>query len=189
MTAPFERQCFMAGQELELFVHVQGAKPQVVVASSGDTLRDVLTRAGVIKEGQHDILVFVGESGEALGEADDVEDGADQQAPVDLSLTLEKLDVGKHRHVHIHRCRHVAVEVNFGGKTKRRKFAPAATIGVVTQWARKKLDLDPAAAAEYVLRLCNSTEHPRADVPLGDLVQAPKCSICFDLVKEVTPQG
>lgn len=179
----------MADQELEMFVHAQGAKPIVAVAARGETLREVLVRVGVLGGEQHDILVFVGESEEALNEADDIEDGADQHAPVDVSLTIDVLDLKRHRHVHVHRCRHVAVEVNFGGQTKRRRFSPATTIAVVTKWARKKFHLDPAAAAEYVLRRCNSTEQPRPDKYLGELVHAPACSICFDLVKEVTPQG
>ena len=179
----------MADHELELFIHAQGAKPRVAVAAPGETLRDVLIRVGAIGKDQNDVLVFVGESDEALKEADDVEDGADQHAPADTSLTLELLELKRHRHVHLHQCRHVAVEVNFSGKTKRRRFSPATTIAVVTQWARKKLHLDPAAAAEYVLRLCNSTEQPRPDKYLGELAQAPTCSICFDLVKEITPQG
>jgi hypothetical protein len=91
--------------------------------------------------------------------------------------------------VHIHKCRHVAVEVNFNGETKRRRFSPAATIGVVSQWTRKKFHLDPAAAAEYLLQFCNSTKQPRSAEHLGELVEPPKCSVCFDLVKEITPQG
>ena len=179
----------MSTHESEHFVHTQGGKPQVVAAPPGDTLRDVLSRLGVIREGQEDILVFVGECEECLKEPDEIEDGADEHAPVDIGLTLEALKLHRHRHIHCHRCRHVAVEVNFGGKTKRHRFSPATTVGVVTEWARRKLRLDAAAAAEYVLQICNGTEQPRSDQHLGELVDAPTCSICFDLVKEVTPQG
>jgi hypothetical protein len=79
--------------------------------------------------------------------------------------------------------------VNFGGKTKQRRFSPATTIAVVTAWARKKFKLDPVAASEYRLQICTTTNTPRDDVHLGELVEAPKCAICFDLVKEITPQG
>jgi hypothetical protein len=178
----------MTNGELELFVHGQGVKPKVVVASLGDTLRDVLIRVEAIERTGPDVFVFVGECEEALIEPED-SDGVDQDAPVDINITLEALEIKRHRHVHYHRCRHVAVEVNFGGDTKHRKFSPATTIGVVTQWARKKFRLDGAAAAEYVLQICKSTDQPRSDEHLGELVEAPKCSICFDLVKEITPQG
>jgi len=179
----------MANQELELFVHSEGAKPKVVSAAPGEVLRDVLVRSGFIRPEQGEVSVFVGECDEALGEAEETEEGVDRHAPVDAGLTLEALELQRHRHIHCHRCRHIAVEVNFSGQTKRHKFSPAATVAVVTQWARKKFRLDPAAAAEYVLQICNTTDQPRSDVHLGELVQAPKCSICFDLVKEVTPQG
>jgi hypothetical protein len=179
----------MTDRELELFVHGQGARPKVVAAAAGDTLREVLIRCEVIAEGRDDILVFVGECDEALREADEVEDGADKHAPVDVTLTLEVLELHRHRHVHHHRCRHIAVEVNFGGKTKRHKFSPAATVEVATRWARKKFHLEGAAGAEYVLQYCDSTKQPRSDQYLGELPEASKCSLCFNLVTEVTPQG
>jgi hypothetical protein len=43
--------------------------------------------------------------------------------------------------------------------------------------------------SEFRLQICGTTDKPRDDVHLGELVEAPKCAICFDLVKEVTPQG
>jgi hypothetical protein len=131
-----------------------------------------------------EVLVFVGECDDALREADEVENGADQHAPVDVNQTLDALGIRAHHHVHHHRCRHVAVDVNFGGSTKHRRFSPATTIAVVTAWARKMFKLD-----EFRLQICHTTNKPRDDERLGELVEAPKCAICFDLVKEVTPQG
>lgn len=177
----------MSTHDLEFFLHQQGAKAKVITASDGESLLEALVRSGVPMDAS--AHVFVGECTEALTEPDDVEDGADKQGPVDVSLTLKALDIGKHRHVHAHSCRHILVEVNFGGNTKRRSFSPATTVEVVTAWARKKFRLDAAAASEYVLQLCNSTEQPRSDKHLGELVESTKCFICFDLVKEVTPQG
>lgn len=180
----------MESQEIEHFLHGQGVKPKVAVAAPGDILREVLIRAEMIKEGDEEIFVFVGECEEALKEPVETEDGCDEHAEVGIKLTLEVLEIHRHRHVHVHHCRHVAVEVNFGGKTKRHRFSPATTIGVVTQWARKKFpNLDPAATSEYVLQICGTVTRPRSDEHLGELVKAPLCSLCFDLVKEVTPQG
>ena len=59
----------------------------------------------------------------------------------------------------------------------------------MTEWARHKFKLDPASAKEYVLQICGTTTQPRSDEHLGKLVAAPVCSLCFDLVKEVSPQG
>jgi hypothetical protein len=175
--------------EIELFLHTQGAKPRVATARSSETLRDLLARVEVIKEGDGNFHVFLGECAEALEETDEVDNGADQHPPADINLPLEVLELKRHRHVHVHKCRHVAVAVHFGGKTKHHKFSPATTVALATEWARKKFQLDPAAAAEYVLQLCDSSVQPRSDQYLSELTEAPGCSICFDLVKEVTPQG
>lgn len=179
----------MESHEIEHFLHGQGAKPKVATAALGEALREVLLRSDMIREGETEIFVFVGECEEALNETAEIEDGVDEHAPVDIDLTLEVLEIHRHRHIHCHRCRHVAVEVNFGGKTKRHRFSPATTVGVAAQWARRKFHLDPDAAAEYVLQLCGSTTQLRSDEHLGELVATTTCSICFDLVKEVTPQG
>jgi hypothetical protein len=179
----------MASQEFELFIHGQGEKPSVAVASPHEVLRDVLVRTGFIKEGDREVLVFVGEWDEAVREPDEIQDGEDQHEPVDVLLTIEALELHRHRHVHVHRCKRVAVQVNFTGHTKRHRFSPAATIGVVTLWARKKFGLEGAAGAEFVLRICGSDKQPRPSEHLGELADSRTCTLCFDLVKEVTPQG
>ena len=176
--------------QIEHFIHRHGMKPKVVFGSPGDSLRAVLVRLEIVVEGNEGGYVFVGECDEALSEAIEVEDGADAHAPVDIDLTLEVLEVHRHRHVHHHHCRHVAVEVNFGGREKRHRFSPATTIDVVTQWARRKFpNLDPAAAAEYVLQVVETKAQPRADQHIGEIVAAGTCSVRFNLVKEITPQG
>jgi hypothetical protein len=179
----------MTNETVELFIHSQGAKPKVAVAGPHEVLRDVLVRAEVITDGQKELLVFVSEWEEALTEPDEVENGEDTHVPVDLSVTIEALELNRHRHVHVHKCRRVAVEAHFNGATKRHRFSPATTIAVVTQWARKKFKLDPAAGAEYVLNICDTTKQPRPSEHLGELVETPVCAICFKLVKEITPQG
>jgi hypothetical protein len=176
-------------QEIEHFVHAPGGKPKEAVAAAEDTLRDVLIRLEVIREEPDGLHIFVGECVEALNEADEIDNGADEQATVDISLTLAVLEIRRHRHVHVHRCRHIAAVVNFDGKTKRHRFSPNTTVGVATDWARRKFHLDPAAAGEYVFQLCGSPEQPRSDQHLGDLVRDETCSTCFDLVKELTPKG
>lgn len=133
--------------------------------------------------------MFVGECVEALEEVDNIEDGVDEHVTVDISLSLAVLEIERQRHVHAHTCRHIAVGVNFGGRTKRHRFSPNTTVGVATEWARRKFHLDPAVAGEYVLRICNSITEPRSTKHLGDLVDGKTCSLCFDLVKELTPKG
>lgn len=179
----------MVGEELELFIHSQGAKPKVVMARTHEMLRDVLVRTEAIKEGQDDLLIFIGEWEEALTESDEIEEGEDRHTPVDVSLTVEVVQLHRQRHIHVHKCKRVIVEVNFNSDAKRHRFSPATTMGVVTQWARKKFKLEGAAGAEYVLQICKTSKQPRPSEHLGELVESPTCGICFDLVKEITPQG
>jgi hypothetical protein len=104
-------------------------------------------------------------------------------------LCIEVLDLERHRHIHHHPCRTIAVEINYKDKSKTRRFSPAATVETVTRWARKKFHLDAAAASEYVLQFCDSAVQPRSDQHLSQLPEASHCALCFDLVPEVTPQG
>lgn len=173
---------------IEIFVHAAG-RSHAVQASPDETVRDVLVRLEVIGAGKPEHLIFIGECEEALAESDDVEDGADDHPPIEIGLTLEALDLRRHRHVHHHPCRYIAIDVNFGGATKARRFSPAATVETVARWARKKFRVDPATASEYVLQFCGGTVQPRSDQHLSQLPEAATCALCFDLVPEVTPQG
>ena len=177
----------MTNKVRELFLHCQDAKPQIIQAALDETLVDVLRRVGVIDEHQGDLLVFLGESDEALRKPDEPEDRADDHGPVDAKLPIKDLDP-QHRHIHCYCCPDVAVAVNFLDRTEQRKFSSVTTVGVITTWACRKLRLDDAAAADCVLRICGTSEQPRLDKYLGELVQK-DCSLCFDLVKELTPQG
>jgi hypothetical protein len=175
--------------EIELFFHGEGEKSRVIRGKPQETLREVLVRWEIVDVVGDDIFVFIGQCEEALEDPLDVEDGADTHPPIDINLTLEVLELHKHRHVHRHRCRHVRVEVNFGGDTKRHRFSPATTIEVVTRWARRKFKLEGAAGDEYVLQICGTQEQPRSDVHLSQLTKFPDCGLCFNLVKEINPQG
>jgi hypothetical protein len=174
---------------VEIFIHALGKPPDVIEVYPHDILRDVLARVGVVEGGEEEIFVFVGECEDALHEPEDVEDGEDGHEPAQVVLTVEVLDLHRHRHVHCHKCRRIATEVHFGERTIHRRFSPAATVGTVAQWARRKFHVDAAIADEYVLQLVGTVEQPRPDVHIGELVTAHKCSLGFDLVKEVTPQG
>jgi hypothetical protein len=179
----------MENEQIEIFIHSEGAKPKVVAATVDEVLRDVLIRHDILKADTVDVFVFIGECDEARHEPDDVEDGTDQHGPVELTCRLHEIDLKRHRHVHVNKCRHVAVDVNFAGKTKRHQFSPATTVGAAAAWARRKFHLDPATAGEYVLQICGTSNQPRPDKHLGELAKHDQCALCFDLVKEVTPQG
>ena len=161
----------------------------MAVARPHEVLRDVLVRMEVLKEGQDDLLVFVGEWEEALTEPTRSKKARISMPRSMCRLTIEALELHRHRHVHVHKCKRVAVEVNFSGGTKRHRFSPATTVGVVTQWARKKFKLDGAAGAEYVLQLCKSHEAASPQRASRGTGRAAGVRDLFDLVKEITPQG
>ena len=180
----------MEAEEFEFYFHEQGQKPRMVPAKPGETLKATLIAAGVVTDGKDDMLVYVGECVEALEEDVEADNGSDLHEAIDINLTIEVLEVRRRRHVHRHTCARIAVEVHFLGETKRRRFSPATTIETVTAWARRKFsNLDQTAASEYVLEICDTKVQPRADEHLGEVVKHGECAICFNLVKEVTPQG
>jgi len=178
----------MDTEPIEIFVHA-GGQSHVVHANPEETVRQLLLRLQVGDDAIAAHFLFVGECDEALAEADDVEDGVDTHPPIEIDMCIETLDLGRHRHIHHHPCRAIAVEVNFTGKSKKHRFSPAATVETVAQWARKKFHLDPAVASEYVLQFCGTAVQPRSDQHLSQLPEAAHCALCFDLVPEVTPQG
>ena len=179
----------MSATQIEIFVHAEGSKPTRLMASPSESLRELLARAGIAEEERELGHVFIGECRAALDELPEVEDGEDNHVPADRTNSLEQLDLRRHQHLHCHRCRHIAVEINYNNKTKRHRFSPATTIAVVTKWALKKFELSDSAAADYVLRICGGSQQPRPNEHLGELVKSPDCHLCFDIVKEVTPQG
>lgn len=84
--------------------------------------------------------------------------------------------------VHLHRCKHVVVQVRFGAEVVRHDFRPATTIGRIRQWAGHKLGMQPGDIAEHVLQIAGTNDQPDVDVHVGTLAKCPACSITFDLV-------
>ncbi|MFD2274636.1 hypothetical protein ACFS07_35655 [Undibacterium arcticum] len=80
-----------------------------------------------------DQFVFIGEAVEALDHPDA---DSDVHEAANIELTLEQLELRKHKHVHTLTIHRVEVTVYFNGHHKR-SFSPAATIATVTEWAKK----------------------------------------------------
>jgi hypothetical protein len=114
----------------------------------------------------------------------------------DLTLSVEDEDDDVHGHpthvkhikkehgvrVHLHRCKHVEVQVRFGPEVVHHKFRPAATVGRVRLWVGAKLGMAPGDIAEHVLQISGTTEQPDVDIHIGTLTKCPQCSVTFDLV-------
>lgn len=108
----------MTEEKYDVFLHAEGTKPKVVQIDDSAILLEVLREAGVLAKGDKDVHVFIGEI-ENDDDGDDEDDSEDKQDPVDPKKTAKELDLRRHRHVHCHRCRRVAVEASFLGKTKK----------------------------------------------------------------------
>lgn len=132
----------------------------------------------------------MGEATFALDDvARDADDGEDAHEPTDPSRLVGELGIRRGGHVHCHRCRRVAVTVHYQQHTARRRFSPAATVGTATSWAHHRFKITDTDKVNFVLQVCDSDRRPRPDEHLGELVHAPDCKLCFDLVPEKKIEG
>ncbi len=91
---------------------------------------------------------------------------------------------------HLHRCRHVGVEVIFNGETVHHHFGPGTTVARVKTWAaERKFGMSPQEAGEHVLQIAGTKDRPDPGTHLGTLVRCPHCRIAFDLVPNERVNG
>lgn len=165
--------------EIELFLQGEGIPDITLVRVPRDgTARDIIQAARA-----HGLSAPDGAEALVL-----VEDGEEPLAP---EVTLEAAGVGHRGRVHVHRCRQVAVTVNFNADQKTESFPPSTTVGRVKKWAvgKRGFDLQGVDATEHLLQVCSSTVRPDEDVHIGTLVQVPNCGLCFDLVAKQRVEG
>jgi len=174
----------MTTDNFEVFIYPAGGKPVTATANPTDTIAQVLAQAGITPApGEH---LFIGE---AVDDGADVVGDDDADEPHAPHTTVADTKLRHHGHIHCHPCHRIEVTVNFNGPPKSRKFAPSARVARVRRWALKAYDLTGPAASDFMLQICQSDQRPRLTQHLSELVKSGTCSICFDLVKEVTPQG
>ena len=115
----------------------------------------------------------------------------DAEEPLSADATLAAAGIVHRSRMHVHRCRRVAVTVNFNAGHKTAPFPPSTTVARVKQWAvgEQGFGLTPLDASEHLLQRCDSTERPDEDVHIGSLVTAPACELCFDLVAKQRVEG
>lgn len=174
----------MSTESLDFFLHLPSEKPRIAKAQPTETLAEVLRRMGVLLDDESHLFISHGDSDDSEADSDE-----DSLEPVSASATLAAAGIRHHSHLHCHRCHRIEVSVNFQGETKTRKFAPNARIARVRRWALRAFQLTGPAASDFILQLCGSDQGTRPNQDLAELVTPGTCSICFDLTKEVTPQG
>jgi hypothetical protein len=92
--------------------------------------------------------------------------------------------------LHLHRCHHIDVAVNFAGKTVTRRFAPSATVAKVKHWAAvKEFGMTPDEAGEHVLQIAGMKDRPTPGTHIGTLGTCPACAVRFDLVPDQRVNG
>jgi hypothetical protein len=113
-----------------------------------------------------------------------VEDGEEIVAETVVITVVEERG-----HVHIGKCREIAVVVRYGGNEKPYPFTPGTTIRTVFDWAAGKhgFDLPPAQRADHGLFV------PGSQTPLDSAQQvgvlAHECGLILDLSPKHRPQG
>ncbi|MCL4239727.1 MAG: hypothetical protein KJ048_00090 [Dehalococcoidia bacterium] len=164
--------------EIELFLQGEGiADITLVLVPRDGTAQDIITAAKA-----HGLTTPDGEALVSIEDADE---------PLAPNARLDAVGIVHRGRVHVHRCRRVAVSVNFNGDTTGEDFPPSATVGRVKKWAvsKKAFNLQSVDATEHVLQMCNSSTRPDEDVHIGTLVTAPDCRLCFDLVAKQRVEG
>lgn len=174
----------MNTETIAVFIHLAGEKPQIAKLQPTDTLAEALQRAGIALDEQMQLFISHGDTDE--GDADTDEDALDA---VPSATTVAAAGIKHHSHVHCHRCRRIEVSVNFQGQTQIRMFVPNSRIARVRRWAQRVFRLTGPSAGDFTLQVCGSDLGTRPNQDLAEFVVPGTCSACFDLTKELTPQG
>ena len=90
------------------------------------------------------------------------------------------LEAGKHKRIHICRCKKVEVSVIFNGVTKSHPFRPGATLRKVTHWAQDAFGVDKKE--KLALRFGNTESEPLdPDSHVGSYAVHTHCQVVFYL--------
>jgi len=101
---------------------------------------------------------------------------------------LSSVGVVEHSHIHVGRCREVAVRVRYGGESKEERFRPSATVQRVFDWAAGPtgFNLDPTERAKHALFLKKVELDP--DEHIGVLA-SDECELTLDLAPKERHEG
>jgi hypothetical protein len=114
----------------------------------------------------------------------------DDDEPLAAGVVIKDIAKPQGLKVHAHRCKEIAVAVNFNRKVARRVFRPGATVAKVKKWAAiKEFGMTPDEAGEHQLQIVGTHDRPAPNTHLGTLVMHPHCQIAFDLVPDERVNG
>jgi hypothetical protein len=114
----------------------------------------------------------------------------DREGVLEEHIVIRELCGPAGAKLHLHRCRHVAVSVNFAGKTVHHEFGPGTTVTKVKHWAAvTKFGMTAEEAGEHVLQIAGTKDRPAPGTHIGTLTGCPDCSVRFDLVPDQRVNG
>ena len=114
----------------------------------------------------------------------------DEDDPIDGTVLVKDRATATGLKVHIHRCRHVKVNVMFNGKTAESHFPPSATVARVKHWAaEKEFGMSEDEAGEHVLQVAGTHDRPAPGTHIGALTDDKADSVSFDLVPDERVNG
>lgn len=162
---------------IHIFVQVEGREGVVATEMPSDvTWAQLVKHATKVAEWPH---------GQALVVS--LEDAEGEIEPVSHLSDICKVSEGVR--VHLHRCRHVAVSVNYAGRPFEKKFSGGTTIAKIKKTAGAAFGISEKDLAELVLEIAGTNKRPDPDVHVGTLATHPHCSVAFNLVFTKRVQG
>jgi hypothetical protein len=114
----------------------------------------------------------------------------DSDEPLDETVIVREHVSPTGLKAHLHRCRHIEVDVRFNNEMAHHRFGPAATIARVKRWAaEREFGMSPEEASEHVLQIAGTQERPSPGAHIGALTSCPNCRLVFDLVPDHRVNG
>lgn len=111
------------------------------------------------------------------------------EVEIDVERTVVDIIDEEVVHVITHPCRSITVIVSYAGDDKDITVHPAAHVKRVRAKAIETFEIDPASAADLVLRLPGSNDDLPLQHPIGTYVPKGTCGLTVDLVHAVRAQG
>ena len=94
----------------------------------------------------------------------------DQETPLEDHVIIKELCGPAGAKIHLHRCRHIEVEVTFAGETVHHRVAPGRTVARVKHWAAViKFEMTEEEAGEHVLQIAGTQDRPPPGTHVGSL--------------------
>ncbi|MCC7302469.1 MAG: hypothetical protein IT233_07500 [Bacteroidia bacterium] len=162
---------------IQLYLNGEGCpEPKLVEVSAEATIADVINKYREVAN-LHDAKV------------DEIElFFEDEEQPKNKGHHIEQAGIKKRHRVHCHRCRKVAVTVEYNGQIKVLSVPPSATGAMILKKAAKEFNISEKDAADLILKLPNGNVLQKTD-HIGSFVASPHCEIKLLLIHNTQVQG